>query len=131
MAGNERRATREVYALGTFEQREIMTKLKVRYDGWVALPAAVRRRLGVTTGDELTAEIVDGKLVLGGDGEAREEPLASETAEAAPEPEAKEAAPSAAEPEKTSKAARARRSSKLGVPVIPKARGRRKVAGSP
>lgn len=30
-----------------------MTRVKVHYDGWIALPASVRRRFHLTTGDEL------------------------------------------------------------------------------
>ena len=41
-----------------------MTKVRVSYDGWLALPAAVRKRLGLSTGDELGLELVDGGVLL-------------------------------------------------------------------
>ena len=41
-----------------------MTTLKLYYGGWLALPAALRRTLGVGTGDRLEAELVDGTLRL-------------------------------------------------------------------
>src|SRR5689334_2134682 len=41
-----------------------MPRLKVRFDGWLALPAAFRRQLGVEPGDELEAELVGGTVVL-------------------------------------------------------------------
>jgi hypothetical protein len=40
-----------------------MTSVRVRYDGWVALPAAFRR-LGLATGTELDAELAGGAIVL-------------------------------------------------------------------
>ena len=41
-----------------------MSTLKLHYDGWIALPAGVRQLLGLASGDQLTAELVDGTLVL-------------------------------------------------------------------
>ena len=41
-----------------------MLTLKLRYDGWLALPTDVRRRLGLETGDRLKAEFLDGAVVL-------------------------------------------------------------------
>jgi AbrB family looped-hinge helix DNA binding protein len=41
-----------------------MPKVRLNYDGWLALPAAVRRALGVDTGDQLEVEVVDGRIVL-------------------------------------------------------------------
>jgi len=41
-----------------------MTRLKIHYDGWLALPAAVRRKLGLATGDELEVEVVAEGLLL-------------------------------------------------------------------
>jgi AbrB family looped-hinge helix DNA binding protein len=34
------------------------------YDGWLALPAALRQKLGLSTGDQLEVEVVDGTVVL-------------------------------------------------------------------
>ena len=41
-----------------------MPTLKLHYDGWLALPAAFRQALGLSSGDRLEAELVDGALVL-------------------------------------------------------------------
>jgi AbrB family looped-hinge helix DNA binding protein len=41
-----------------------MPKVRLNYDGWVALPVAARRALGVDTGDQLEVEVVDGRIVL-------------------------------------------------------------------
>jgi AbrB family looped-hinge helix DNA binding protein len=41
-----------------------MPKVRLNYDGWLALPAAARRALGVDTGDELEVEVVEGRIVL-------------------------------------------------------------------
>jgi hypothetical protein len=41
-----------------------MTILKLYYGGWLALPAALCRTLGVGTGDRLEAELVDGTIRL-------------------------------------------------------------------
>ena len=41
-----------------------MARVKVHYEGWVALPADFRRSLGLEAGGELEAELVDGTIVL-------------------------------------------------------------------
>jgi bifunctional DNA-binding transcriptional regulator/antitoxin component of YhaV-PrlF toxin-antitoxin module len=41
-----------------------MTTIQVHYDGWLSLPPDARESLGVSTGDRLEAEFVDGALVL-------------------------------------------------------------------
>ena len=41
-----------------------MTTLKLHYDGWLALPAALRRKLGLDEGATLELELVDGTIVL-------------------------------------------------------------------
>ena len=41
-----------------------MPSVQVHYDGWLALPEAVQRKLGVATGDRLEVEFADGALVL-------------------------------------------------------------------
>ena len=41
-----------------------MPKLKLHYDGWLALPAGLRLALGLNNGDRLEAELVNGTLVL-------------------------------------------------------------------
>ncbi|MCB1835016.1 MAG: AbrB/MazE/SpoVT family DNA-binding domain-containing protein, partial [Geminicoccaceae bacterium] len=41
-----------------------MAKLKVHYDGWICLPATIRRRLGISSGDELDIDYAEGGLVI-------------------------------------------------------------------
>src|SRR3954447_369279 len=48
-----------------------VTTLKLHYDGWLALPAALRRKLGLDEGAALEVELVDGTIVLRPSGERR------------------------------------------------------------
>ena len=41
-----------------------MATLKLHYDGWLVLPAGLRRALELESGDRLEAELVDGAIVL-------------------------------------------------------------------
>ena len=41
-----------------------MTTLKLHYDGWLALPADFRRKLGLGKGQALEAQLVGGTIVL-------------------------------------------------------------------
>ena len=41
-----------------------MSTVRLNYDGWLALPATVRQRLGLVTGDRLDLELVDGVITL-------------------------------------------------------------------
>ena len=41
-----------------------MPKVRLSYDGWVALPAAVRKKLGLSAGYQLELELVGGAIVL-------------------------------------------------------------------
>jgi bifunctional DNA-binding transcriptional regulator/antitoxin component of YhaV-PrlF toxin-antitoxin module len=41
-----------------------MPSLKLHYDGWIALPVSIRQALGLSSGDRIDAELVDGALVL-------------------------------------------------------------------
>ena len=41
-----------------------MPTLKLHYNGWVALPTAVRQQLGLNSGDQLDVALVDGTIVL-------------------------------------------------------------------
>src|SRR3954466_13601751 len=94
-----------------------MPRLKVHYDGWVALPETFRRKLGLERGDEIEAELADGTIVLRpskGSAKAIEEGVSAEMAAAIPAPsvlaaEAPEAEMPPAAPE---------------VPPAPKRRGR-------
>ena len=114
-----------------------MPKVRLNYDGWLALPEAVRRALGVRTGDQLDLEVTGRTVILRPvrAAEADVAPPAEETpppalpqAEAAtPEPEPAASAPQAAERRKPGRPRKA--------PVVAdpepepklKARGRRAV----
>lgn len=118
-----------------------MTKVKLHFDGWLALPAAIRRRMGVTTGDQLEVEWTDGGLLLRSPGAAQSEDahdkpeveaetIVLEAPAVAKKPPAKKTAvkkPVAAPKSKPS-GTRARPTGKLAASTIPKARGRRKAA---
>jgi AbrB family looped-hinge helix DNA binding protein len=41
-----------------------MPTLKLHYEGWVSLPAALRQRLGLNSGDRLDVDLIDGTIVL-------------------------------------------------------------------
>jgi AbrB family looped-hinge helix DNA binding protein len=108
-----------------------MSTIQVHYDGWLALPEAVRRKLGVGTGDRLEVEVADGAVVL------RPAQQADAAGEAASEPTVAAEQPAEVEPEPVSAAApspavkrgpgRPRKApADVAVPAGPKARGRRK-----
>jgi AbrB family looped-hinge helix DNA binding protein len=70
-----------------------MPTLKVHYDGWVSLPSGLRRELGLSSGDRLEVQLVEGAIVLRPASKAR----AARPAAAAPEAPVA-AAPSAGVP---------------------------------
>lgn len=41
-----------------------MPTIKLHYDGWLALPAGLRQALGLSSGDRIEAQLIDGALVL-------------------------------------------------------------------
>src|SRR3954447_18119943 len=41
-----------------------MPKVRVNYDGWIALPSLTRRQLGLATGSELELDVADGTIIL-------------------------------------------------------------------
>ena len=41
-----------------------MPKVRLSYDGWLALPATVRKKLGLSTGYQLELELANGAIVL-------------------------------------------------------------------
>ena len=45
-------------------ERPSGAELKVHYDGWIALPPALRQYLKLNSGDRLDAQLVDGAIVL-------------------------------------------------------------------
>src|SRR4051794_4480327 len=55
----------------TIPRDDPVTTLKLHYDGWLALPAALRRRLGLDKGTALEVELVDGTIVLRPSGEGQ------------------------------------------------------------
>src|SRR3954470_18701752 len=66
-----------------------MPKVRLSYDGWLALPAAVREKLGLSTGYQLELELVAGAIVLrpaGAAGPVPAEPAATPPAPAPPDP---------------------------------------------
>jgi AbrB family looped-hinge helix DNA binding protein len=109
-----------------------MTKVRINYDGWLSLPAAVRQKLGLTTGTELELELSDGSIVLR---PVRSDPAAEQPA---PEPMATAEPPVSAAPELPAAAAASPivkrgpgRPRKTALPVLPstlKARGGRRKA---
>ena len=50
--------------LEKLEKNTLMPTLKLHYEGWLSLPAALRHRLGLSTGDRLEVELIEGTLVL-------------------------------------------------------------------
>ncbi len=41
-----------------------MSKVQLRYDGWVTLPAAALKKLGLSTGDRLEVELTGDAIIL-------------------------------------------------------------------
>ena len=108
-----------------------MTRVRINYDGWLALPTTVRQKLGLSTGDQLELELADGGIVL--------RPVRAGTAEAAPAPvTTAEPSVSATPPAAAAAAPMVKRGPgrprKTPLPVVPptlKARGaKRKVAAA-
>src|SRR3954463_8556452 len=58
--GPIRRAARSPSAI---PRDDPVTTLKLHYDGWLALPAALRRKLGLGNGAALEVELVDAPVV--------------------------------------------------------------------
>ena len=67
-----------------------MSTLKLHYEGWVSLPAALRQQLGLNSGDRLEVDLVDGTIVLRPAAKARR-PVSRAEQEAAIDPPALEA----------------------------------------
>ena len=116
-----------------------MATLKLHYEGWLALPAGLRQKLGLKSGDQLEAELVRGTIVLRRTGRPTSPQTLPDEPEAEPE---RTAAPIAGETKSTSAAAAspataetppaARRTTRkpaqaTTLPAALKSRGRRKV----
>jgi AbrB family looped-hinge helix DNA binding protein len=112
-----------------------MTTVRLNYDGWLALPAGMRQKLGIATGDQLELELVDGSITVRprrgdivSDRQAAELPVAT----------LERAAPSTPQPPPTAAAAPIvkrgpGRPRKTALPVVPptlKGRGKRKAAAA-
>ncbi len=115
-----------------------MTTLKLHYDGWLALPADFRRKLGLGKGQSLEAQLVGGTIVLrpvGGkaasepeiepEPEIEAEVEAATEVEAAPEPEVVVAEPAAAEVPAKPRTRRKQATSPTTLPPALKSRGRK------
>src|SRR4051794_22954107 len=68
-----------------------MPMVKLHPEGWLSLPEAVRRKLGVESGDALEVQVVGNSAIL--------RPAKGKAADAEPEPAATEAAAPSVEPE--------------------------------
>ena len=99
----------------------LMPRVKVHYDGWIALPADIRRRLGLKTGDQLDLEWTDGGLML------RSQNATDPTDEhdVAPSEALEEPAPEPRTTPKPKAKPRQRGSAKLAGAVLPKTAGRK------
>jgi AbrB family looped-hinge helix DNA binding protein len=95
-----------------------MTRVRINYDGWLALPTAARQKLGLSTGDQLELELSDSGIFL--------RPVRSgAAAKPAREPVAPELPPAAAPIVKRGPG-RPRKTSLPAVPPTLKARGGRR-----
>jgi antitoxin component of MazEF toxin-antitoxin module len=99
-----------------------MSKVQLHYDGWLTLPAAALKKLGLSTGDRLEAEVAGDAIVL------RPAQKSSATERAAAEPVLEAAEPKAATPEPVVKRGpgRPRKTPVAALPPSLKTRGRRK-----
>src|SRR5918993_2022895 len=71
-----------------------MPKVRLNYDGWLALPMAVRKRLGLSAGQQLELELVGGAIVLRPTGSvSAADPIPPEPAPLAEQPKAAAAEP--------------------------------------
>jgi bifunctional DNA-binding transcriptional regulator/antitoxin component of YhaV-PrlF toxin-antitoxin module len=115
-----------------------MATLKLHYEGWLALPAGLRQKLGLKSVDQLEAELVRGTIVLRRAGRSASSQVLPDEPEAEPE---RAAAPSAGEAKPASAAAASlaaaetppatrrttRKPAQATLPAALKGRGRRKV----
>jgi AbrB family looped-hinge helix DNA binding protein len=82
-----------------------MPTVKLHPEGWLSLPDAVRRKLGVESGDTLEVQVVGNSAIL--------RPAKGKAASAEPEAAAEETAPSSAEAETPAPAKRRGRPPKV------------------
>jgi bifunctional DNA-binding transcriptional regulator/antitoxin component of YhaV-PrlF toxin-antitoxin module len=106
----------------TSEKPSIMSKVQLHYDGWVTLPAAALKRLGLSTGDRLELELTGDAIVL------RRAQKSNVTERPTTEPVLEAAQPPVATPEPVVKRGpgRPRKTPVAAPPPTLKTRGRRK-----
>jgi bifunctional DNA-binding transcriptional regulator/antitoxin component of YhaV-PrlF toxin-antitoxin module len=115
----------------------LMPKVRLAYDGWLALPVTVRQKLGLSTGDHLEVELKGGTIVLHPVGKvAANEEVPSESPASSPLPSAVSAtAPKKRGPGRPRKTPTPNGSAtKPGLAVLPpgmKTRGRRAAVSKP
>ena len=108
-----------------------MPNIRLKYDGWLALPVAARQKLGLSTGDELEIEISGGTIVLRpARTAAGADRFPAEPTAPAMEPQlaAAEPAPTVVSPPVKRGPGRPRKTPVAPLPPVLKTRGRRKAA---
>ena len=107
-----------------------MPTVRLNYDGWLAVPAVMRQRLGLGTGDHLELELIDGGIMLRPrrPGQAADRPVTEPVITAEPPVAATSDRPAAAAAAPVVKRGPGR-PRKTDLPVVPptlKARGARR-----
>jgi AbrB family looped-hinge helix DNA binding protein len=109
-----------------------MSTLKLHYEGWLALPAGLRQKLGLKSGDRLEAELAGGAITLRpagrpdeGEGQPGRTATAPRAGRAKPSPATARPPAAKAAPPSTRRAARQPAPATLP-PVLKSRRGRRK-----
>jgi AbrB family looped-hinge helix DNA binding protein len=108
------------------EKPSIMSNVQLRYDGWVTLPAAALKKLGLDSGDRLEIEVTGDTIVLR---RARKSSV-PERATAKPIPAAAQPAVATPEPVVKRGPGRPRKAPVTAVPPTLKTRGRRKAVAA-
>ena len=103
-----------------------MSKVQLRYDGWVTLPAAALKKFGLSTGDRLQVELTNDAIVL----RRAQKSSASERATAKPVPEEAQPPVAALEPVVKRGPGRPRKTPIAALPPTLKTRGRRKAVSA-
>ena len=103
-----------------------MSTVQLRYDGWVTLPAAALKKVGLSTGDRLEVEVTGDAIVL----RRAQKSSASERAMAKPVPEAAQPPVATLEPAVKRGPGRPRKTPVAALPPTLKTRGRRKTVSA-
>ena len=104
------------------EKTSVMSKVQLHYDGWVTLPAAALKRLGLSTGDHLELELTSDAIIL----HRARKSSASERATMEPVLEAAQSPVATPEPAVKRGPGRPRKTPIAAPPPTLKTRGRRK-----